>query len=641
MGLLAWDGFFVIRHAKEAFWITRPIEPRLGIFRVDRESVPPAVFTTRFDVARVPARARLHVRAVRDLALFLNDEPVDLSGAAGRSWKRMREIDVSGLLRAGPNALRAEVANPDGPPLLQLWIEGLDHRVATGPAWRVQWGERIRRAAIADDTRPYRHTNFLPSALDGLARFGWILALAFILVSGASGVSAAGATAASVPAAIGGRHWPRTALVAVGVFWAAFFTLRVVWLPAAVGFDVEGHLAYLRFLAAEARLPTASDGWSMFHPPLYHLATAALRALFATTPDSVPDRIVLHAIPACAGFATAWIAGRVAALLAPERPGISAVAIAAAGLMPMNVYMSAFVSNESVHAAIVAGALWLAARILIAPRATTGQLAGLSALLGIALLAKSTSLPIAPAVLGLVGFKLVWLERRTLLQALGAVAAMACGIGLLAGWFYWRNQVLYGTPVVTNYDVPLGTTYWIPPGYHTPDWYLSFGESLVRPYYASFVSFWDGLYSTFWGDGQGSGRMGIDVDGAPWNVFAMAAVYPLGLVGTAAILLGFGVQARRALSGDDQGRRLAHTLLLAITYGMAFMLLLITFRYPHGPLPKAFYIQPVVMPVAVAFAFGAVAFDDWLGRRAPRVARPAFHGACAALACAIVLAFLA
>jgi hypothetical protein len=239
-----------------------------------------------------------------------------------------------------------------------------------------------------------------------------------------------------------------------------------------------------------------------------------------------------------------------------------------------------------------------------------------------------------------VGFKLVWIEGRPFARSFVEVTAMVGGIALVAGWFYWRNWVLYGTPVVTNYDVPLGTTYWIPPGYHTPDWYLSFGESLVRPFYASFVSFWDGLYSTFWGDGQGSGRMGIDVDTAPWNTTAMAAIYPIGLAGTLAILGGWAAQARLALSGPDLGRRLGHTLLLAITYGMGLMLLLITFRYPHGPLPKAFYIQPVVMPVAISFALGACALDDGLRRRSWRFARAAAHGTWAALGVAIALAFL-
>ncbi|MGH0034470.1 MAG: hypothetical protein ACQGVK_05540 [Myxococcota bacterium] len=640
-GFFAFDDFDLIRPSDEAHWITRPIEPKLGIFRVETAAPTPTIFSTRFILGALPESAPLHLKALRRATVHVNGQAIELPGEDGRpgegrhSWKRERVVDLAAALELGPNDLRIAVTNPRGPAVLHAWIDGLGRKVATGPRWRAQWRKGVRRAVVADDMRPYRHAASLPTTLDGLARYGWVVVLCFLLgaTPGALGVAA--------PAWLGGRHWPRTALVGLGLFWLVFFAARVIHLPAGVGFDSEGHHAYLDFLAAQGRLPTATDGWSMFHPPVYHVVTALIRGLLGTEAGSLADRVVVHALPALSGFATAWIAGRTAALLAPERPGLRAVAIVAAGLMPMNLYMSAFVSNESVHAAVVAGALWWTCEILAARRVGAGSLVGLSLLLGLALLVKSTSLPIVPAIVALVGFKLVWLEGRSLPSSLGAAAAMLAGVVLVAGWFYWRNWSLYGTPVVTNYDVPTGTTYWIPPGFHMPGWYLAFGESLIRPYYASFHSFLDGLYSTFWGDGQGSGRMGIDPATAPWNPTAMATVYPLGLVGSLLLFAGFGIQGRRAFAGADLGRRLGHTLLLGISYGMALMLLLITFRYPHGPLPKAFYIQPVVMPVAVAFAFGAVALDDGLRHLAPRAARAVYHGACAALTGAIGLAFLA
>ena len=45
----------------------------------------------------------------------------------------------------------------------------------------------------------------------------------------------------------------------------------------------------------------------------------------------------------------------------------TALAVAAAGLLPMNVYMSAYVSNEPLHAAWVSLALLLASGLLLAP----------------------------------------------------------------------------------------------------------------------------------------------------------------------------------------------------------------------------------------------------------------------------------
>ena len=61
---------------------------------------------------------------------------------------------------------------------------------------------------------------------------------------------------------------PEIVLAAATVFWLLVYTLRSTGLPVAMGFDILGHLAYIDFLLERRALPLATDGWSMYHPPL-------------------------------------------------------------------------------------------------------------------------------------------------------------------------------------------------------------------------------------------------------------------------------------------------------------------------------------------------------------------------------------
>jgi hypothetical protein len=126
-----------------------------------------------------------------------------------------------------------------------------------------------------------------------------------------------------------------------------------------------------------------------------------------------------------------------------------------------------------------------------------------------------------------------WLRCR----ARGA-ARRFCPALAVAGWFYARNLAEFGRPLVGNWDLPSpDRIWWSAPGFHTPQYYLRFGESLVRPFYSGFVSFWDALYSTFWGDGFVAGRAGVRARHLAWNYQLMAAGYAFALPATALLLV--------------------------------------------------------------------------------------------------------
>jgi hypothetical protein len=622
---------YLIRHGEHARWITPRQVPRVKAIRVARDAPPAVVFSDRFVLDDVPERAVVHVRALRELQITVNGRPVPLAERDPRRWRRTTSVEVAPLLAPGPNRIEARVANPEGPPLLQLWIEGLPARVATGPTWFVAADGARGAAVVAHDVRRHPQAESVPGGWEALGQHAPLLGVCFLLCAALAWRDR------PLPTALAGAQAPRAVAAALALVWVLLYA-KSIGLPPHMGFDAEGHLAYVRLLAEERRLPLADEGWATFHPPLFHVSAAFLREVAGTRPGSALDQALLHLLPVSSGFACALLAGLVARGLHPDRPALAAVAIAAAGLLPMNLYVSSFVSNEAPHAALMSAAVWLACGVLLAERAPPARLAALAVVLALAALTKYTATVLAPLVLFFVGAKLWLVEGRPLPRVAALLAGLALLSLLLGGWPYWRHWQAFGTPFVSNYSLP-GVTYWIPPGFHTPDWYLGFGEVLSHPFFASFHSFWDGLYSTLWGDGTVSGRAGIEYPSPWWRYDYMAAAYPLALPATAIGLFGLGLCAARALRGEDLRRRLVRSFLLVLVWTMGLALLGMTLRYPHYGLPKAFYALPAIVPLAVAWAAGFLWLDERL-RGALRPARALLHGSLGALVAAILLGLL-
>jgi hypothetical protein len=630
------ERIYLIRHGPDDIWITAP-QPaaRAAPIRIGRQDPDRLVFHKEFRLATVPDHAVVRIRALRELALSVNGKPVDLAGRDPRRWKRATEVDVATLLRPGPNHIAADVVNPEGPPLLQISSDDLGARLTGVRGWIVHRGESRRPAVVANDVRRYPYAAQLPVPFQVLAR-RWMVLLAIFAFCALPAV-----WRVPWPGVLGGANWPRTAFAAMVVFWSTLFVVKALHFPLALGFDGDAHISYIEFLAREQRIPRADEGWSAFHPPLYHAATAALRALFHTDRGSLLDRVLLHLLPMASGLASAWLAGRIMRRLSPGAPGVAAVATVAAGLLPMSVYMSTFASNEPVHAALIASGLWLTCTILTAERTSPALLAGLSTLLGLALLTKSTSgAPLALVMVLLVGVKLWLVEARGWGRSTLGAAGILVGPIVLSGWFYWRNWQLFGSPFVTNLESFAAWTYWMPPGFHTPEWFLGFGEVLVHPFFSSFASYWDGFYSSFWGDGYASGRAGVKYPNPWWDYDSMAAVYPLALPATGLLGIGLLVALVDALRGDHLGRRLGWTLMLVAIYAMMLLPLIATLRMPYNAMPKAFYALPAVVPMAVCFAAGVGWVHDLLAGPGHRVLRATLYGYLGMLVVSIAFAFL-
>ncbi len=299
------------------------------------------------------------------------------------------------------------------------------------------------------------------------------------------------------------------------------------------------------------------------HPPLYFLPVAALIAPIdrsdfpasvhfnlaspSITPGSQSDRpnLVIHGrnedfpyrqsvlavhvgrlVSIVLGVVTivgVWAVARQLAPAADEWLALATVAVAA--FIPQFVYGSAIINNDSLAAA---GGAWTLAGLLALTRTCCAVGAGVRArrlrwaalsglALGITLLSKIGMVALAPlplVALALANWDLLprlWHPgpddaegRSRWLWAAGAVLLIYGMAGLVAGWWYLRNWILYGDPLAWRV------------------WQVLAGVGRPTPTPAQFASDMAGLFGTFWAD------FGLRVDRQWWWIFAVLVFVALG-----------------------------------------------------------------------------------------------------------------
>lgn len=612
----------------DAPWIMAPTPVTAGLEQWGRAEPPETVFTRSFDLAEPPTRVRVVVRALRHFSLEVNGQP--LSGGPaddGSDWRRAREIDVTSLLRPGANALRVGVTHRHGPALLSLRFEGVEPSLRSDASWRVSVDGRALGAAIpATDTRVNPAGLAVETPWEGLTR-RWAMLLGLVVL---------GAVGAGLWQRVGSARlaaWlPAGALVAATLLWIELLASKGLRLPLLVGFDARHHLAYVDFLREQLAVPLATDGWSMFHPPLFY----ALAALLAPLGENA-----LRVLPWLAGLGCVFVARSLAARLYPGEPRIALLALAFAASLPVNLYSAAYFTNETLHAWLASLALLTTVDALLAPTLTARHAAWAGLWFGLAALTKFTVLALAPVALFFLACKGLAVDGASARRVASRVGVAAGVMLAIAGAYYARNLLHFGTPILGNWGRMPGAdhAWWQQPGFHTLAYYTSFGESLTHPYLAGFHSFWDGVYSTFWGDGAIAGRVFPADRHGLWSYDFMSAGFLLGLPATLLLGLGTWQALRSALSDPDPHRRAAFSFLLTACYAIGFSLAFLTLRLPFFAQAKGSYALCLVAPLALFFAMGAARIDDALEGQGLGPLRLAFAGLLTALLGCFFLGF--
>jgi hypothetical protein len=275
-----------------------------------------------------------------------------------------------------------------------------------------------------------------------------------------------------------------------------------------------------------------------------------------------------------------------------QRSDVSLLAGALVAFNPQFLFISALVTNDALLATLSAVTLWLALRCTTEGARRLSQALAIGGVIGLALLTKQSALVLAPVALIAAGGS----RRRAPRQAAAMVLAVLVTAGLIAGWWYLRNQQLYGD--LLGLAAFRGEFATQPFELGDP---LAWGTALAQ------------LHASFWA------RFGwMNVAPPAWTLWLIGAIEALALSGLLwAIAFRWGAAERRMFALKAWPLLLLPALALAWIVSFAITAGLVAWQ---GRL-----LFPALPAVAILMAHG-IAF---IGRRLSEAAgrRPASYAA--------------
>jgi tetratricopeptide (TPR) repeat protein len=603
LALLAWNCFF---NPKIRFltpgpgkWIVYPQPPKLGT-HLGFELT--GIFRRAFVLPEKPA-ALLSWRCLTDGELHVNGTVIPRSDSSSGNWKTTSQLEIGPFLRQGSNEISVTVVNQLGPPALSLKLKAENFLLVSDESWQVSVSGSDWRAARAASATPRpgkgNDLGMFETTRGALGRcWPWLCLFAAISVCGVALLRYYIGRAAS---------FPKIILILPAGAWALLFLHNFSAMPIVAGFDASDHLAYVRYIQDYKILPSAWEGDEMFQAPLYYLISAGLLDLCHCEVFHPSGMMLLRFLSLAIGAVNLALIFTGLRLIFPGDWKKPLAGLVLAAFLPAQLCLLHYTTNETLLALFVTAALCLGLHLLRARQPWWGWYGALGIALGLALLSKVSAVLAVPAILGALAVKLMVRRERAPLVWLGAIGAPLLICLSIGGWHYlklWRD---YGNPfILGDWDPKVFVPWWQIKGFRTPGYYFSFGDSLTRPFFSGLHSFWDGFYSTLWGDGLLSEQ--IDVWGRPpWNYDLMTVGFVLALVPTALVLTGLV----RALARCFRVASLIWLLLIGLGWLFAFAILDMSLKMPSCVQIKAFYGLPVLLPFC---ALGALGFEFWAGR---------------------------
>jgi Tfp pilus assembly protein PilF len=552
-----------------------------------------ATFRRTFSLQSNPKTAQLLVRAAKRLELKINGETVPI--LSSRTWKEMSTVEVENFLRSGENTIEARVFNDNAPPALWLHLDADGSNLRTNGSWQASIaGSSWRNCALAIEPRDPGPGNLLAGGerVSDVVPKLWRAWIVF-------GVLA-------VLLAVAGDRWLRNdvdlsrnkvlGLIGVCVLaWIFLFWNNAKMLPFYSGYDFNDHVAYIKYIQNRGTLPLPNEGYEMFQPPLFYALSAGLLSIFHLSTGDAVAITVLRGLTMFLGIVNFDFVFLSLRLLFPGRAVAQLIGLITAAFLPMQLYLSHYVTNETLAATLATISIYLALHVLTTERAPVWEFLALGTAVGAAALAKATDLLLIPPLLGAVGIKLLR-SRATVMGWMQTFGVIIAAMLAVCGWHYVRIWRHFGTPIVGNWDPILGFPWWQDPGFHVAADYFRFGQSLINPLFSSFNGFADGIYSTLWGDSLGGGLSGL-LSRTPWNYNLVIGGYWLAIVPTLLVILGVAI----ALFRFARRTSAEWFLLLGLSAMTPTALIFMTLKVPSYAQVKAFYGLAALVPFC-AFA---------------------------------------
>ncbi len=361
--------------------------------------------------------------------------------------------------------------------------------------------------------------------------------------------------------------------------WLFLFWNNTRLLPFHAGFDSKEHLKYIDYIQQHWSLPSPTEGWEMYQPPLYYFIAAVILSLCKLSINDPASVFVLRALGAFFGIAQFALLFLTLRLLFSVRTALVGLLLAA--FLPMHLYLAHYVTNEVLTATLATLTVYLCLRLLKNEKPRAAQFVFVGLALGATMLTKATGILLLPIVIAAICARRIR-ARAPFAISLRNFALLIASCFAVCGWYYAGIWLKFGKPLLGNWDVISGFTWWQDPGYHTVADYLRFGRSLVTPMFSGFAGFADGIYSTLWGDGLSGGASSVNV---PWNLSLMIAGYLWALVPAVLIIVGAVVAGVRFLRKPSAELFVLLALSVVVALSLGFMSL----KVPSYAQAKAFY----------------------------------------------------
>jgi Flp pilus assembly protein TadD len=555
-----------------------------------------ASFRRTFTLDSQPGSARLLVRAAKRIELKMNGESVETVPA--RNWKQVSTLDVSKILRAGPNTIEARVFNDDAPPALWLNLTADSSTLRTDRNWESSLaGSSWRHCALAFVPRHPGSGNLLAGGETTFVVFPkvwrtWLLfGILAVLLTFAAARWLDRLTPKPDGAGVEFSRWHLFGLIGLcSIAWLFLCWNNAKMLPFPCGYDFKDHIAYIKYIQDHSALPLPNEGFEMFQPPLYYALSAGILSICRLSVADDAAVIVLRAMTTVFGVANFVFAFLSLRLLFPGRIIAQAIGLLLSAFLPMQLYLSHYVTNETLAATLATATIYFGLRTLTTERVSASQYLCLGAFAGLAMLAKATSLLLIPPLFGALTIKLFH-ERTSIRGWFRAFGTTIAAILVTCGWHYVRIWQHFGAPIVGNWDPALGFPWWQDPGFHVARDYFRFGAAVIAPLFSGFNGFADGIYSTLWGDSLCGGLSGL-LSRTPWNYQLMIGGYWLALLPTLLVAIGTAVAIYRFVRQPSP----EWFLLIGLAATVAVALIFMTLRVPSYAQVKAFYGLSAVVP---------------------------------------------
>jgi tetratricopeptide (TPR) repeat protein len=539
-----------------------------------------ATFRRQFTLDYLPQTSRLTLRAAKRVELKINRHLVELPG--GGNWKKTKTVDALSFLQPGVNSIEARVFNDNAPPALWLTLTTDGSSLRTDATWEASFtGSSWRQVVLAEAVRFLGPGNSIAGGETLASSAGaWRIELIFcavvligVLIFWVIGrqntvVDLSGAQVA-------------LAIAVPAVAWLALFWNNACLMPFSAGFDQRAHINYIKFVLEHHTLPLPAQGFEMFQPPLYYVFSAmAVAACHLSLADNQAI-LLLRFLTVSFGILHFALVFLIARLLFPRQLVLQSVSFLLAAFLPMQLYLSHYITNETLAAVLVTASVYIALRLWHSNDRSLMKYGLLGLCLGAAMLAKPTAILVVPPLVIAMAAKFVMNPTARLVRNFSFVVVAAL---LVCGWHYLRMWRYAGTPFLGNWDPAAGFSWWQDPGFHVAVDYFRFGKALIAPFFSGFNGFADGMYSTLWGDGLCGGVPDLTYR-PPWNYALMVPGYLLALVPTLLLFMGAATTAWRFVKNPSTDR----FLLLGLSGTLIVGLILMTLKVASYAQVKAFY----------------------------------------------------